>query len=184
MIATEMTPAAFDAHVSAIPYVDRGMFFSELYLFSLYCWRAGVTAIIESGVRNGLSTRVLHALWPDVTSIERRLDRLPEGFPFEVLLGDGLTVVPELVADRPNTSLGVLIDGPKGEHARLLRELVFAYPNVLVAAIHDQPKGLGEHVHTTDAEFRPIREALDRGIPEEYRLKFPEGPGLSIWWKS
>lgn len=183
MTAIELTPQALAA-MQAVPYVDRGMFYSELYLFSLYCWRAGVVEIIESGVRNGMSTRVLHAWWPCVTSVERRPDRVPQSFPFKVIAGDGSVLLPALIEIRRSVRVGVLIDGPKGPDARALRARVFEYPNVVVAAIHDQPKGLGEMVHTTDDEFRPYREALDQQVPEEYRQKFPNGPGLSIWWKS
>lgn len=177
-----MTLADFERQTAGIAYQDRGMFFSEVYLFTKWCLERGVERIIESGVRNGVSTRLLHALWPGrVTSVEVNPRYLPPDFPYQVEIGDGSILVPQLIAASTERT-GVLLDGPKKEHGHALRRRVLAMtPTVKVVGQHDVRVGQGEDFHTTDARYAPIRDALDQRIDERYRQKFPNGPGLAVW---
>lgn len=177
-----MMADTFQAKTAAIPYQDRGMFFSELYLFALVCLAQGVTDVIESGVRNGVSTRVLHALFPKhVTSVELRPTHIPADFPFHVVLGDGAEIVPQLL-DAETGDVGVLLDGPKGPKGKLLRDQLLEHPLVRVVALHDVPLADGEDFHSLDPAFRLLGDALDRRIPDKVRRDYPLGaPGLGVW---
>jgi len=179
-----VTAAAFAALTGDIPYLHRGMFFSYVYLFVQRCLDHGVTAVIESGVRNGLSTRILHRVWPGhVTSVEYRPSHLPPQFPFPVLVGNGGVLVPEWLRTAPASAIGVLCDGPKGAKAFPLRDQCFRFPAVQVVGIHDVPRHVGESVHSHDPDFRQaIGDALDARIAADIRARYPHGaPGLGVW---
>lgn len=179
-----MTPAEFTRLTAGIAYVPRGMFFSELYLFTMRCLEHGVERIIESGVRNGFSTRVLRALWPGcVQSVELRPLRCPADLQAVIIQGDGRVLLPALVTAHGSTPVGVLLDGPKGSKAIGVRDALFgAHAHVRVVGIHDYPSGHGEAIHTTDPAFRREAAVLDAGIPDAVRALYPLGcPGLGIW---
>ncbi len=179
-----MTPAQFTKATAGIPYVSRGMFFSELYLFTVTCLEHGVEWVIESGVRNGLSTRVLRVLWPGrLESVENKPGRVPADLQSGLIVGDGFVVVPELIEWHRPMQVGVLLDGPKGPKGDELRAVCLRLPNVKVVAQHDIPSGQGETTHSQVPRFRQkIGDALDARIPANVRNCYPKGaPGLSIW---
>ena len=179
-----MTAAQFEALTADLPYLPKGMFYSELYLFTVHCLTAGVVHIIESGVRNGVSTRVLRALWPNgVCSVDLKPWRSPVDLQPYIITGDGRQIVPLLVNNYVRTSVGVLLDGPKGSKGDMLRRQLWESPHVKVVAQHDSPRGRGETIHSWDETFRrDIGEALDRRIPAEIRAHYLSGcPGLGIW---
>lgn len=179
-----MTANEFTALTAGIAYQERGIFFSELYLFALCCAAEEVDEVIESGVRNGVSTRVLHALYPDhVTSVEVRAHRVPNDLKHPVLIGDGRTLLPALVSRIHERLIGVLLDGPKGPKAQPLREQLLEDPSVRVVAVHDVPKGQGEDYHSLDPHFREtIGARLDGRIPHTIRQQHQAGaPGLGVW---
>lgn len=178
-----MTPQEFDALTADVAYAERGMFFSEVYLFTMACRKAGVERIIESGVRNGVSTRLLRALWPGrVTSIEVKPGRVPDALQASLLVGDAMDLLPQLLRDDP-TPTGVLIDGPKREKAQQLRDICLQVPSARVVAVHDIRMGRGERQHSHDATWRAaVGNALDKRIPDAIRSLYPLGaPGLGVW---
>lgn len=173
----------FDAVAQAHPYRVKGIFYSEMFLFVRTCLQAGVTLVIESGVRHGMSTAILAAVkrWP-VISIDRSESALagtpPDGVTF--VHGEAQTVLPDLLSRSGATRIGVLIDGPKGDEARTLKDMCLIYPAVKVVAIHNPERGFGETMHTHDPEWAQAR-VLDRFVPAEVRDLYPNGPGLSLW---
>lgn len=179
-----MTPTEFSTLTADLPYLNRGIFFSELYLFISACQAEGVTAVVESGVRNGLSTRVLHRFWPSaVTSFEYRPSHVPADFAFPVTFGDGVALVPQRLDALRDQIVGVLIDGPKGSRGLKLRDECLARQCVSVVAVHDQPQGQGEDRHSWDPLFRAaVGDELDARIAPETRARYPHhAPGLGVW---
>jgi hypothetical protein len=178
-----MTPETFHALIDRHPYLPKGVFYSELFLFLWLCGRVRASHVIESGVKFGMSSRVLASVYRGhVFSI----DKAPGvQFPPGVigLVGDAFVRIPQLLADfSPRDRIGVLIDGPKGAEALRLREIVWRHPAVHVVAVHDQAPGVGETVHSHDDSFRGwIGDELDARIDSPYARKYPDGPGLAVW---
>jgi hypothetical protein len=179
---TPLTLERYEQLTAHVEYANKGMFFSEGFLFLEACSRAGVDLIIESGIHRGVSTRLLNAVLPgQVLSVEIKAPIDPPT-DARILIGDGMTLVPELIQRHPAARIGVLIDGPKRHRARELRDLCLGFAHVRVVALHDQPQGLGEQLHSHAGAFRKRAGArLDARVPEPYRSKFPLAPGLSVW---
>lgn len=173
----------------SLPYRDKGMFYSEVYLFLLACSAHGVDLIIESGVKNGMSTRLLASAWPgELVSIDKDLRSLGSLEPLQgvrLLHGDARKEIPALLSVSRGRRAGVLIDGPKGSAALALKDAIWEAPEVRVAAIHDLPLGAsGSSRHSHEAEFRrQVGASLDGLINHHYRDKYPFGPGLALWEK-
>jgi hypothetical protein len=177
-----MTATRFAEQTAHIEYAEKGMFFSELFLFLQVCEQKGVTLILESGVSRGVSTRVLNALMPTkVISVSWRepIEPLPDA---DIRIGDGMKIIPQLIAEYHDETIGVLLDGPKGEEALALKLVCFRFPNVEVVACHDQQPGKGEAYHSKERTFRTaVGKKLDARIPEPYASSYPSGPGLGVW---
>ncbi len=179
-----MTVATFTTQTATIAYQPRGMFYSEIYLLMQVCESEGVTTIIESGVCNGMSTRLLHAAWGgQVVSIEHHARNLPTGFPFPVQIGDGANVIPTWLFAHPQAVVGVLLDGPKSHEADALRVTLSRHKQVRVIAQHDSGPGKGEAAHSWDETFRAdVGTALDARIDPQIRALYPHGaPGMGVW---
>lgn len=176
-----MTFDTFDAICAEHPYQPKGMFYSEIYFFLLACQRHGCQAIIESGVKFGMSTMLLNAAFEgDVVSVEKTpVVAIPNA---TILIGDSLQLVPELVRQYIDRNVCVLIDGPKGIEAHRLRQTC-QHLGARVVAVHDQQPGHGESRHSHSKSFRELARTLDRFVSPEYREKYPNGSGLAIWEK-
>lgn len=182
-----MTPDEFNERTAGLVYHHRGAFFSELYMFVSMCLERGVTRVVESGVHHGVSTRVFRAVWPDrVTSIEYRAESIPQDLIADVVVGDGVTLVPFFVNACEPEPVGVFLDGPKGPAAALVRRWCLSRPHVQVVAQHDSPVGAGEVMHSYDREFqRTTGSALDLRIDAALRSQYIHGcPGMGVWAKS
>lgn len=177
-----MTLQEFDAIVAATPYVQSGMFFSELFLFLNICEREGVDVIIESGVKRGNSTRVIAALkrYP-LISIDYKNFLLTPMKGVKFVKGNALEVVPPLLEKHKGKRIGMLLDGPKNEKGRAFKDVCLTYPQVRVVAVHDTQAGFGETMHSHNPEVRAINAVLDRHIPEPFNSAAPQGPGLGVW---
>ena len=181
-----MTPVllpVFRAVCERTPYQPKGIFFSELFLFLRACDAAFVDQVIESGVKHGMSTRVLAAVYGGhVISIDQRFPRAfqaPAGV--RLVRGDARVELPRLLA-AARGRVAVLIDGPKGRKALVLKDACLAYPGVHLVGIHDLPRGYGEQAHSHDPTFRTYYgRDLDRLMPAAMTAKYPDGPGLGIW---
>lgn len=177
-----MTLQEFDAVVAATPYVKSGMFFSELYLFLSLCEQEDVNLIIESGVKRGNSTRTIAALkrYP-LISIDRMHFLLGPIRGVKFVKGNAVALVPTLLEKHAEKRIGVLLDGPKNDKGRALKDVCLTYPNVRVVACHDTQPGFGETIHSHDPAMRAVNAMLDRSIPEPFYSAKPDGPGLGVW---
>lgn len=173
--------ADFQRICAAHPYVPKGVFYGELFLFLEACWLAEVSMLIESGVKFGFSTRVLRAAFRGpMMSIDRERSITPAGVDFKQ--GDAVLMIPQILARTPTQRYGILIDGPKGEVAIALKDTCLRYESVRVVAIHDAPRGRGESVHSLDPVYREYAgRELDALIEHPYAAKYPDGPGLAVW---
>jgi hypothetical protein len=174
----------FKAVAESIPYINKGVFYSELFLFLRECRKKKVTLIVESGVKYGFSTQVLAAAYEgELISIDQAEAQVPEGVTF--IQGDSIQEIPKLLADFPEDgAVGILLDGPKGEKALALKDECLNHPAVKVVAVHDVKPGNGETLHSHDAAFRRNHgKKLDALILTDYAAKYPDGPGLGIWIK-
>jgi hypothetical protein len=181
-----LTLDQFDAVCAQQPYQPKGMFYSEVYLFLCRCQRLGVDLIIESGVKFGMSTRLLAASWHgELVAIDKKPVRMDAIFPgVQLLKGDSLQLLPRLLDERPERRVGVLIDGPKGSAALGLKTECLKRQSCRIVGVHDIDAGLGESGHSRDEVFqRVVGRRLDRFVSPEYRSKYPTGPGLSLWEK-
>ncbi len=177
-----MTREEFDAIVTATPYVESGMFFSELFLFLSLCEQEGVNLIIESGIKRGNSTRIIAATkqFPLIS-----MDRLhfhikpPKGVRF--YKGNAFDLMPALLTKHASKRIGVLLDGPKNQKGRNLKDQCLTYPNVRVVACHDTQPGFGETFHSHDPALRASNMVFDRFIPEPWLSAKENGPGLGVW---
>lgn len=173
--------ADFRLVCAAHPYVAKGIFYSELFLFLETCARRGVQRVIESGVKHGFSTRMLHAAFPGpLISVDQVACVTPPGVHF--VKGNALAVVPLIAERMSDRRLGILIDGPKGDAALALKDACALIPSVHVVAVHDAQRGGGETFHSQDPAFRKFAGCeLDALITHAYAAKYPVGPGLAVW---
>lgn len=181
--ANDLTVDAFEAIARTVPYRPKGIFYSEMFLFVRACFDAGVKLVMESGVLNGVSTRLLAAVnpWP-VISIDRSKSALawepPAGVQF--VQGDANVVLPNLLSLTRAVPIGVLIDGPKGAEALALKDECLTYTAVKVVAIHGIGRGHDETLHTWDDDYYEA-DRLDWLVSHEFKQAYPCGPGLAVW---
>lgn len=182
MRASRESMTLFDHATRHVPYQAKGMFPSEVFLFLACCREQRVDLVIESGVRNGMSTKLLaEAFWGPIVSIDREpVIEVP--WCVEFIQGDACELVPRLLPTFPTNRIGLLLDGPKGATARALKDVALTQPNVRVVGIHDEPIDAGETFHSHDCEYRATYGGiLDLRITHPYAAKYPDGPGLAIW---
>lgn len=177
-----LTLERFEAICATQTYQKKGMFYSEVYLFLTRCQHHAVDLIIESGVKFGMSTRLLASAWDgEIISVDQKpvLVSYPR---VQLLTGDSLKLLPQLLDERPQRRVGVLIDGPKGKAALGLKAACLQRAGCRLVAVHDAERSRSAAVHSWDTAFqRSEAQRLDRFVSAEYRAKYPAGPGLSIW---
>jgi hypothetical protein len=178
----------YEAVCRAVPYRVKGVFYSELYLFLQACSDNDVNLVIESGVKHGMSTRLLASAWPgEIISIDRDDGIIPEvveGVQF--MEGDSRELIPMILRAYKGRRAAVLIDGPKGETALQLKAAIWQSDIVRVVAIHDLPLEAVPscHRHSHEPSFRTsVGRRLDAFIAHDYARKYPNGTGLAIWEK-
>lgn len=177
-----MTPDDYREVAHAVPYVAKGIWYGELYLFLSTCASAGVDLLIETGIKSGHSTRVLSAVFGGpIYSVDRTCEiELPPGVTF--VAGDAHKVVPSIIKQHPDATIGLLIDGPKGASALALKRAV--QDRCAVVAIHDVPfdPALPRHSHQPAWQAFARARGLDTPVPEMFQRKYPQGgPGLAVW---
>lgn len=175
-----MTLLQFEQVCASTPYRVKGTFYSEIYRFLQACHDHKVTMVFESGVKNGMSTRLLASqFFGAMVSIERSpIDLDVPGV--QLVTGDSTILLSKMVARvSPQERVGVLIDGPKGRAALKLKDACLK-AGARVVAVHDQPAGAGESRHS-HALYDHASSLLDRFILDRYLQKYPKGPGMAIW---
>lgn len=178
-----MTVEAFAARITDVPYAHKGVWPGELYLFLSACVEAGVTRIVESGVKFGYSTRVLLAAFDgQVVSVDQNFVIPNIGGRSRFIRGDAAKEIPALLKAFTDEVWGVLIDGPKGATALALKDTCLSAPNVRVVGVHDVPMKVGACRHSHDQEFEMSARTLNASVPEPYASKYPRGgPGIGVW---
>lgn len=128
---------AFHAATAGMPYVRRGVWWSELLAFYACAKEAGATYVVESGTGLGHSASVLARLFDNVVTIgmEPPPPRLPDNVT--VVTGDAW----EHMWGHCNRKAAVLIDGPKHGAAVHLAEERQAAKDCCLVAIHDLQHG-------------------------------------------
>lgn len=174
-----MTYRAFQQATARLAYVPKGMMFSELFLFHHACRDAGVQAIAESGVANGLSTRVLRALGWSLTSFDKDARFVPRDLRGVVTIADGRHAIPAWIDAHRSQPVAVLLDGPKGPKGAAVRDWCLTQPHVRVVAQHDSRRGLGETQHSRDPQCASA-SVLDERIPDTAPVRTSHGLGLWI----
>jgi hypothetical protein len=176
----------FDAIAETVPYRRKGMFYSEVFAFLQACERRSVTHLIESGVKFGMSTKLLSSAWHgEIIAIDKDAAAFDATYPgVRMVQGDSRVLIPRLLkeASLAHRRVGVLIDGPKGAAALALKDLCLRTEACYVVGVHDMPSTEG-HCHTHDPAWASVREALDKHLPDEWRRKYPMGSGLALWEK-
>ena len=143
----------------------RGIWYSEMLAFLVWCRARGVEQIVESGIYEGQSTEILARFYAKtstvaIDAVDRVLrpgvrERLQALNPrCRTLEGEAAVLVPALL-DLPHLALtptAVLLDGPKGEPAIELAERCFRHPFVQFVAIHDTYHALDRRVRNAARE--------------------------------
>lgn len=193
--------------LSQEPYFDRGILPTEAFAYISYCKALQVDTIIESGTAFGQSCYLFAKyLGIEIHTIDNishygntaqlvakeRCKDLPVVFHE----GNSFAVLPELISTYANKKIAVFIDGPKGSEAMRLRNDIWKYDNVVIAALHDS---VGENTigkfsscnHPNFLkEFRNIfdTESLKSPYPDNTSItigdRFKEGMGMDLWYKS
>jgi len=177
-----LTAEAFSTAIAGIDYAPRGMWFSELFLFLSTCATAGVTLLVESGVRHGTSTRVLAAVGlAPIIAIDLKHFEVGPVAGVRFITGDAREVVPRLLRQHRDQRIGVLLDGPKGPKGLQLKDVCLHAPNVEVVGCHDVAAGHGETWHSHAPSMRLLARGFDTRIPAAVLLADPLGPGLGVW---
>lgn len=168
----------FQQATAGLAYVPRGVMFSEMYVFDAVCREQGVARLAESGVANGLSTRILRALGWALASFDKDGAVVPADLKASVTVADGRTAIPAWVEAHPADRLGILLDGPKGPKGAAIRDWCLTQPQVRVVAQHDSRRGSGETIHSRDPEWQDA-VGLDVAIPADAPVRCSHG--LGIW---
>jgi len=151
---------------SSMPYESAGILPSELLMFCGCCEVVYANQVIESGRRNGFSTKVLSQMNElgvigRFTSIE--IDPIPsvdeqieKQFPnTKIIVGDSTNMLPH-IAKKDECAL--LMDGPKGPTAiNLIRTI-----NPAVGAIHDL------HRYSAGGELNQSRILAEKVFPDAF----------------
>lgn len=137
---------AFHAATAGMPYVRRGVWWSELLAFYALAKEAGATYVVESGTGLGHSSRVLARLFRHVITIGMEPPPKDLGQNVDTVTGDAWEYMWQATGGK---DCAVLIDGPKHKEAvHLAGELQaakwaddMASQRPKLIAIHDMQHG-------------------------------------------
>lgn len=130
-------------------WVPRGVLLSEGFALCTMCDLYGVDAIVESGVCNARSSKILRSHLPNLRMTA--MDWAMSGETVEYL--QSMRIVPRCanarndllacVDSQSSTKVGVFIDGPKGDEALKLAAECIRLPHVQFVGVHDLPRLMG-----------------------------------------
>ena len=188
----------FKKIVNDIPYHDKGIWYTEAFLFCSICDLLNVDAIIESGVANGQSTEIfanyfnfnISAIDNDNYNIFQKTNtRLEKYNNLNLIKGNSFDIIPDIIQQNNNLKFGVFIDGPKAQGAAGLRQKLLVNKNILCFGFHDyygsnkNAIGIFDNsfiTHELDFinEFRYLDNKVLETEPEQ--SKYINGPGLCV----
>lgn len=138
----------FIEKIKDITWKPKGLFFTEGLLFCAMCELLEIDLIIESGVRNGVSTEIwLKYFNSDIEvcsidimdhtdDVEAAINRLNNYDNVTFHIGDGAELVKGL-SSATSKNVGILFDGPKSMPAITCLKECAEIDNVKFGAIHD-----------------------------------------------
>ena len=141
----------FIEKVKGITWQPKGLFFTEGLLFCAFCELLEVECIIESGVRNGMSTEIwlnyfdndmeIHSIdmMDHTDDVEAAISRLNHHENITFHVGDGAELV-EKLSSSIDKNIGILFDGPKSTPAINSLTKCANRKNVMFGSIHDMGK--------------------------------------------
>ena len=155
--------------------LSRGILNSEGFAFCSISDHYGVDLIIESGVCNGGSTTILCKYFNDIpiVSIDSELKteavvRTSIFHNVTLINGDSHEMIPQILDAFKDSTIAVLIDGPKSINAITLGKKCFDHSHVKVIGIHDLFKSLYGKIK----QDRVMFDKLD--IPNRFITDNPE----------
>lgn len=131
----------YQASLAHIVPRARGIWYSEMFAFVVWCRAFRVNAVIESGVYLGQSSEIINHALPSITHVA--IDHEWQREAFTRLQGSTLTLSGDARAllRKPFVDTGmtvaVLLDGPKGKDAIDLACNLLVRSQVVFVAIHD-----------------------------------------------
>lgn len=174
----------------ATSFEERGILHSEMLAVCAVCDELKIEVIIESGRARGQSTymlaryfagRPLHILsidWEqagyfraeDDAFARQRLEPFPN---VELLYGDSVKLIPDLLRRFAGKRIAILLDGPKGQVAiDLLKDALCNSNDIVAAFFHDMKKGFPQRqsmeqsfarvLFTDDPQYVATFAELDR----------------------
>ena len=185
--------------VEKVPYQKKGIWYIEAFLFCSICDILKVDAIIESGVAYGCSTEIF-ANYFDFEIIAIDSDqynifndthsRLKKYNNLHLYQGDSFDMIPKVIDENLDASVGVFIDGPKGSSARKLRDDLLTYKNILCFGFHDYSGTNKTNIGTFENsfvthdldfiynKFSELNNKVIETVPKN--AKRPKGPGVCV----
>lgn len=126
--------------------ITRGILNSEGFIFCALCDYLKVDMILESGVGNAgsmtiwgkyFSNQVISIVGIDLDISSTAAIRTCIYTRIILMEGDAKKIIPEIIQNFPEKTIGIFIDGPKSERAIKLAKTCYEYKNVSVIGIHD-----------------------------------------------
>lgn len=182
----------FIERCSDIVWRRKGIFFSEGLAFCAYCELYDIKTIVESGVRNGVSTEIWANYFRDEVQIfcvdlevhKEDVSNAKSIFTkyknINYFTGNGLQAVPTMVNYYPikDTNTAVLLDGPKEWGALEIATKIFPLNYIKFAAIHDM--GAGALIYSSKPTTKPSIEAMRR--MSQYEFCTDESEFINNYW--
>ena len=148
------------------PIYGGAICYSEAFSFCSMCDVFKINTIIESGINNGGSTKILALYFSKsdikITSIDFRVkDELKTLLSPRITFvnGDGIEIISKILKvakKNPTLRIAIMLDGPKGNDAINLAQYCLKYRNVEFVGIHDLYK-----------KDNPAREKFDN-LPNRF----------------
>lgn len=188
---------------NVIPYLDNGIFDSELFLiYSLYN-ELNCKLIIESGICYGYSTRILLSslktkhygveLSNEFICYGKSLEKEYSNFTF--YNGNSFDIIPKILEENKNQKVFINIDGPKNDDAVKLKNILLKYKNVGAVSIHDYEDKNTDFIFSTKNNTEFNKKYFDILNEKQKNKKhsvytnnsyaeiYPTGPGLTVYVK-
>lgn len=186
-----------------IPYLDNGIFDSELFAMYSFFQKLQCDLFIESGICYGYSTNImLQTLNAQHIGIDISKEYLPyytkfttQFTNFQFIVGNSFDIIPNLIENNANKKIFISIDGPKEDKAIQLKNICIKYDNVLAVSVHDNVDTNTRNVFSTKNNESFNKKYFDILNTKQKNKKhsdnknnsyvdvYPDGPGLVIYTK-
>ncbi len=193
----------FESIVNDTTYKECGIWFTEGFFVCSIFDILGVDMLLESGTAWGQSTTIFAKYFDfDIITMDQggykgadvgASKRLSKYDNVKILIGPGEEYLNSYIKTYDTKTIGIFIDGPKDEYARIVGNKCISNDNVVVVGYHDmfvnvKYKGLhGKLLDTKILEFIGrdyfyLNDKIFEIDPEQNKYK-PDGPGVLIQLK-